>query len=191
MNKKTFLTQLLTKKEVVDYTYATLFFLLSALFAVFAIRPSLSIAFSLKKEAAELKKINEAYEHNINAVIKIQSQLEQVRDKVYLLDEAAPSRIAIKNVIDNVQKTTTEQGIDLKEFNVPSVVLKGNKEKGIKTVPLTFELNSDYTALDAFVKALFLKRRLTVVNNLQIETDAQSSISATLNTKMSIENYYL
>lgn len=193
MNKKAFLTQFFTKKEVIDYTYATLFFLISTLFAFFAIRPSLSIAVSLRKEAEELRAVNEAYEKNITTIIKIQSQLEAVRSKVFLLDEAAPSKPAVKGVIDNLQTIVASEGAVLDEFNIPSIVLKDTTEKkDLKTIPLSFALNAEYTVINAIIKDLFLKRRITVIKNLEInKAEIGSSISADLKTDMDIENYYL
>lgn len=193
MDTKLFITKLFAKKEIVDYTYVTLFFIISTLFAFFAIRPSLTIAFTLRKEAQELKKINDAYEKNIIKIIALQSQLEAVRSKTYLVNEATPSKPEIKIVIDNLQKITVDETVRLKEFTIPETVLKSDpKNSDLKNIPISLALESEYQELNAFIKSLFLKRRLTVIKNLEInKVDSQSTGSAGLEYNLSIENYYL
>lgn len=187
------LRKLFAKKEVLDYTYATLFFIISSLFAFFAIKPSLAIAFSLKKEAEELKKINRLYEKNIANIIRIQSELEAVRDKIYLIDAATPSKPDIKIIIDNVNETAHNSTITLKPFILSSVDLKSSlKNNHLKNIPINLVFGGDYQGLNDFIKDILTKRRLTIIKNLNItKGDLTSSESASLNSTMTIENYYL
>lgn len=193
MDIKIFIDKLLSKKEVADYTYATLFFIISTMFAVFAIRPSLTIAFSLRKEAQELTKINNEYEQNIAKIITLQSKLESIRSKIYLLDEATPSKPEIKIVIDNLQGIALENSVQLKEFEVPEITLKGDlKKEGLQAIRLSFALESEYQKLHDFINALLLKRRLSVVKELEInKLDTESTGSAELEYNIKIENYHL
>lgn len=193
MNTKNFVTQLLSKKEIADYTYITLFFIISTMFVVFAIRPSLTIAFALRKEAQELKKINNKYEQNIVKIIALQSQLESVRNKIYLLEEATPSKPEIKIVVNNLQTAADQSGVQLKEFTIPEIILKGElKKEGLQNIPLSLNLESEYQKLNNFINDLLLKRRLAVIKNLEInKTDVESTGSAELKYGIEIENYYL
>lgn len=193
MNTKNFVTQLLSKKEIADYTYITLFFIISTMFVVFAIRPSLTIAFALRKEAQELKKINNEYEQNIVKIIALQSQLESVRNKMYLLEEATPSKPEIKIVVNNLQTVADQSGVQLKEFTIPEIILKGElKKKGLQNIPLSLDLESEYQKLNDFINDLLLRRRLAVIKNLEInKTDVESTGSAELKYGIEIENYYL
>jgi hypothetical protein len=61
MDKQSLVKKLLGQKEAKDYSYAVLFLIISSFFALFAIKPALSIAFSLKREAADLDRINILY----------------------------------------------------------------------------------------------------------------------------------
>lgn len=193
MNTKNFVTQLLSKKEIADYTYITLFLIISTMFVVFAIRPSLAIAFALRKEAQELKKINNEYEQNIIKIIALQSQLESVRNKIYLLEEATPSKPEIKIVVNNLQTVADQSGVQLKEFTIPEIILKGElKKEGLQNIPLSLNLESEYQKLNDFINDLLLKRRLAVIKNLDInKTDVESTESAELKYGIEIENYYL
>lgn len=193
MNTKNFVTQLLSKKEIADYTYITLFFIISTMFVVFAIRPSLTIAFALRKEAQELKKINNEYEQNIVKIIALQSQLESVRNKIYLLEEATPSKPEIKIVVNNLQTVADQSGVQLKEFTIPEIILKGElKKEGLQNIPLSLDLESEYQKLNDFINDLLLRRRLSVIKNLEInKTDVESTESAELKYGIEIENYYL
>lgn len=193
MNTKNFVTQLLSKKEITDYTYITLFFIISTMFVVFAIRPSLTIAFALRKEAQELKKINNEYEQNIVKIIALQSQLESVRNKIYLLEEATPSKPEIKIVVNNLQTVADQSGVQLKEFTIPEIILKGElKKEGLQNIPFSLDLESEYQKLNDFINDLLLRRRLAVIKNLEInKTDVESTGSAELKYGIEIENYYL
>ena len=167
MDTKLFITQLLSKKEVADYTYTTLFFIISTMFVLFAIRPSLTIAFALRKEAQELKKINTAYEQNIVKIIALQSQLTTIRNKIHLLEEATPSKPEIKIIINNLQTIADESAVQLKEFGIPEITLKGEvKKEGLQTIPLSLDLESEYQKLNDFINALSLTRPLTIIKNL-------------------------
>lgn len=192
-DKENLIEKLFAKKEIIDYTYVTLFFLISTLFAFFAIRPSLIITFALRKESGDLKKIHNSYEQNIDKIIAIQSQLESVRSKIYLLEEATPSKPAIKIVIDNLQQVAIDSEINLKKLTIPDIVLKSDiKNTELKNIPLSLSLESEYKTLHALINNFFLKRRLTVIKNLQLnKNDPELNASAELKYTIDIENYYL
>lgn len=184
--------QLFSQKQVADYTYATLFFLISSLFAFLAIKPSLSIAFSLKREADDLAKLNAAYEKNIESIIKIQKELETVRGKTFLIAEATPDKPEIKTVIDNITGAVGASGGQLEPFDMPAIDLKGDgQNKTLKAIPIGLSLEGEWTALNSLIDELTAKRRLTVIKNLNIVKSEASSQSASLKSDVDIENYYL
>lgn len=182
-----------SKKETADYIYMTLFFLFSTLFAFLAIKPSLTIAFSLKKEAEDLKKINLLYEKNIESIIKIQSQLESVRSKTFLLEAAIPKNPEPKIIIDNVLNATTQSAVTMEPFDMPAIDIKRNAQTNtLKSLPLSLSIEGDYQSLNNLIQELIAVRRLIVIKSLDIgKSDGVSSGSAQLKSTMMIENYFL
>lgn len=192
MDTRALIQKLLSKKEIVDYTYATLFFLISSIFAFFAIKPSLSIALSLKREAEALTRVNTRYEQNIAQIIKIQSQLEKVRSQTYLLHQATPDKPEIKTVIDTIRKTAANTNVDLNTFGLPSLELKQEKPTNeLKPISMSLNFSGDYPVLRNFIDELWAKRRLTVIKELKISKETETSGSAQLESNLVIENYYL
>ena len=71
IDKKTLLKGILNRKDLVDYTYGILFLIISSFFLFFAIRPALTIAFSLQRESIDLKKLNAQYEENVLKIVEM------------------------------------------------------------------------------------------------------------------------
>jgi len=198
----------LNSGPIKDYTYAILFFFVSSFFIVFVIRPVLSIAVSLQKEAVELEEVNKVYEENITRVLKLQSDLEQVRDRKHLLTEALPERANIKPLLDDIQKAAQEQGIQLDKVAVSGIYLKeSSADKELATsqlqpgadlpstqiINLQLNITGSYDQTRNFIAGLLNQRRIKNVEsfttrNIEFLT---KSASTGLQLDLKIESYYL
>ncbi|HLC94431.1 MAG TPA: type 4a pilus biogenesis protein PilO [Patescibacteria group bacterium] len=192
MDKTSVLKKIFARKEVRDYTYAGLFFLVSAIFTFFAIKPSISIAFSLKKEREDLRRVQQMYEAKIRQIIKLQTDMETIRDKTYLIDAAIPERPETRILIDNIKQAADLDNIPLKELKLSQVDLYNERENpGIKSIQMSMTTNADYPALSHFIENILAKRRLFMVKNLDIsKTNTESTASAGLEFEVTIEGYY-
>lgn len=196
MKKDSLLKKILTNRQIRDYTSATLFLVISAIFAFLAVKPSLSIAFSLKKEAEDLKKMNEAYEKNIQKITILQSQLADIGSKTYLLYEALPEKPQINTVIDNYKQNAANEGIILKSFSLSSseINLKGGKKDiGMKILPINLDFDADYDKLSNFINSIANRRRIIALKSVSISEskEATATISGALNFKAVMESYYI
>lgn len=195
MDKKQIIKNFFSQPAIRDYTYAALFFLVSSFFAFFAIRPSLTIAFSLQREAFDLKKINQLYENNIIKVIGIQSKIETIRSGIHLLDESVPKAPAIKTLIDNIKQVASEEGVLIKNLSLSSIDLKNeSKDNQLKFLSLHMETEGDFPIMDSFMKKIISQRRLKTFKQLQIvkfEGEGKATESANLKFTTEIEGYYL
>ena len=61
IDKTTLINRLTQSKETKDYTYAILFLLISSFFAFAVIRPVITIAVSLDREAKDLRVTNDFF----------------------------------------------------------------------------------------------------------------------------------
>lgn len=196
MKKDSLLAKILTNKQMRDYTSATLFLIISAVFTFLAVKPSLSTAFSLKKEAEDLKKMNEAYEENIEKITVLQSQLADIGSKTYLLYEAMPEKPQINPIINSYKQSAVNEGIILKSFSLSSskINLKGGeKDTGIEILPIDLDFDADYNKLNNFINNIVNRRRITVFKSIDISEskEATATISGDLNFKGAMEAYYI
>ncbi len=193
MDKQLLIKKILAKKEVRDYTQIILFFLISSFFLLAAIKPALTIAFSLKREIFDLERINAIYERNILKLVDAQFKLENIRDKTYLLDQALPKSPEMKTLVDNVKQVASAEGVLIDSLSLLSVDLK-KEIKGIQPKPLiiNMEIKGEFSTVNNFIKKISDQKRIKIIKNLKIlkETDF-STESAHLKIIMETEGYYL
>jgi Tfp pilus assembly protein PilO len=193
MDKTAFIRKLLNKPEVKDYTSAFLFFLISSVFALFAIKPAISIAFSLNKQAADLHKVDQVYEQNLGKLVELQTNLEKIQDKTYLLDQALPKMPETKTFIDDIKRVSSQEGILIEKLDLSSVDLKNDAlHDDIGVLSVSMQTTSNFKSIDAMVNKLIQQKRIKSIKNMKITTEStESSGSATLNVTLDIEAYYL
>lgn len=193
MDKKSLLSKIIGRKEIVDYSYAILFFLISSFFLIFAVRPALSIAFSLKRESADLKRINDIYERNILKLVDIQANLESIRDKLSLLDSAIPQRPGVNTLVQDVRSAAEEQGITIENFEMSTIDLKKmSDEKKVKTITITIQTNANYQSTEQFIQKIIDQKRLKTIGKLQIKKDDKTqSGSSQLHITLETDAYHL
>ncbi|OGK57171.1 hypothetical protein A3H83_00750 [Candidatus Roizmanbacteria bacterium RIFCSPLOWO2_02_FULL_39_8] len=191
MNIKEIAKNISSNKKVKDYTYVTLFFLISSFFALFVIKPVISIAFSLQREEKDLRVVNDTYEAELNQLVDLQSQLEQIRDRIYLLDQALPSPPKIAVLFQSLKNSAAAAGVSILQLNTTNVNLVSNgKIPSQYTVAMVLEGNYDQTT--AFFKELSSQRRIKVIKNLHIlKTNQNASESAHVRLEISLDLFYL
>lgn len=184
---------ILRKKEVKDYTYAILFFGIASFFAFFAIKPALSIAFTLKQQATQLRKTDDIYEKNINQILQIQNDLEKIRDKTYIVEEAIPKMPDTKILVDDIRQAANSEGITIREFNLSAVDLKKKgRDENLKSLSIDMETDANFSQINSFIRRLAGQRRLKQVSGVKItRKEVFSTESAQLKINLEIESFYL
>lgn len=192
MNKKALLAKILNKR-VKDYSFAISFFLIFSFFVFFAIRPSLSTIFSLRKELADLRKIDSNYEKGIITVITVQSDIEKYRGDFYLLDEAVPSQLAATKVVEDLRRSASETGMIIKKINFSELPLKEKqKKKELKSYIVVIDTDDNFVNVKKFIEDILIQRRLKTIKSLTIGRDVkESSASGVLKIKIELDSYYL
>ncbi len=187
------ITKKIFSKKIGDYTFAILFFVIFSLFILFAIKPSLTTAASLKREEDDLKKIDELYENQILNIAKVQSLMEENREELPLLTMAISNHPQVNKMIDDIQQASNKSSFTIKKASIGEVNLLDTKNKKLQTLHLTVEGNSDFDTLMRFIDALLAQRRLKTVQKMVISKsqDEQASASGQLKIIMDVEVYYL
>jgi len=205
------LTDVLKNKQIQDYSYAIMFFLVASFFAFAVIRPVLGIAVSIRREGEDLKRVNETYEKNITRVLELQSEIENVRSKRYLLDEALPAQPQIQDVIEDIQQAGTDAGVAIVSVEIDPLTLKeptdAKKKKAVKkntrqksttqaqTIGASIDVETSFDGVSALLHALVNQRRVKRIDAVRItlmkgkKTDEPSAVR--LNVTIELEGYYL
>jgi Tfp pilus assembly protein PilO len=190
--KKNKIIEKIFSEKTRDYTFAILFFLIFSVFIFFAIRPSLTTAFSLQKEEKDLRGVNDVYEKRIIDVARIQSQLEENRDKLYLIDSAIPEAPQVSKIIDDLNKIDQNGSFFIKKASIGEVNLSKNAGKeGLKTIRITIESESDFKDALTFINETLSQRRLKTIQRILFQRIGEGSDSAKLKIGFDIEGYHL
>ena len=177
-------------KKVRDYTFAILFLLIFSGFIVFAIRPSITTAFSLRRQEADLSKVDRLYEDKIMDIAAVQTQVEQNRDNLPLLDQAVSENPQVNKMVEDIKNIADNNRFLIKKANIADVDLAGSPTT-INNVRLTVEGKTNFSDLMTFFGELSKQRRLKVVDQLLINRDPEASGEAELQVTLTIDGYYL
>ena len=177
-------------KKTRDYTFVVLFLIIFSIFILAAIKPSLTTAASLKKEEEDLLKIDNLYESKISNITLIQSQVEENRDDIYLLDQAVSQYPEVNKMVDDVKKIAENDKFDITKASIADVNLY-QVNKTLQKISLVIEGKTDFDSLMLFVDDLFLQRRLKTIPAMEITKDNQASEGAKLRVVLTVEGFYL
>lgn len=178
------------QKKSGDYIFIIFFLLIFSIFIVFAIKPSLTTAFSLKKEEIDLVKIDKVYEEKISSITLVQTQIEENRDNLPLLNQSIPEQPEINKIIEDIKKIADKNSITIDRASIVDINLsKSYKDK--QDIELKMEATSNFENLKLFVTDLFSQRRLKLIDNIEISRDKESTNSSNLKISLTIDGYYL
>jgi len=184
------ISKVIFEKKNTDYLYVIFFLLIFSIFIVFAIKPSLTTAYSLKKEEIDLIKIDMVYEEKINNITSIQSQIEDNRDNLPLLNQSIPERPEVNKIIEDVKKTADKNSIIIDKTSIVDIDFsKTNKEK--RDVKMKMEVTTSFENLKQFITDILGQRRLKLIDELIVSKDKDSSGSGNLKVNFIINGYYL
>lgn len=193
IDKKTLLKGILNRKDLVDYTYGILFLIISSFFLFFAIRPALTIAFSLQRESIDLKKLNAQYEENVLKIVELQSNIELARNDLYILDEALPQKPNMDKFVREIKTAALISNLTVTRLEVQEVPLKEKtKSTAKKKVSVRIDGNGEYAVIKQFINEILSQRRIKTIKNITIgKNQKQSTDSAALSVIIELEGHYL
>ncbi len=180
-------------KNVRDYIYISIFFILFSIFIFFAIKPALTTAFSLKKEEEELKEKNLIYQKAISDANNNLYVLEDVRDKLYLIDESISNSPQINKVVNDIENASLDSSLFLKNIFVSEKIdYIDLKKTDFKEVRVNLESQGNFTDVLNMVKVVNAQRRLKLIDNIEFSNEIEiSTNSGSLDIKSEIIGFYL
>ena len=173
-------------KKVRDYIYISIFIF-------FAIKPALTTAFSLKKEEEELKEKNLIYQKAISDANNNLYVLEDVRDKLYLIDESISNSPQINKVVNDIENASLDSSLFLKNIFVSEKIdYIDLKKTDFKEVRVNLESQGNFTDVLNMVKVVNAQRRLKLIDNIEFFNEIEiSTNSGSLDIKSEIIGFYL
>lgn len=180
-------------KKVRDYIYISIFFILFSIFILFAIKPALTTAFSLKKEEEELKEKNLTYQKAIADASNNLYVLEDVRDKLYLIDDSISNSPQINKVVDDIEKASINSSLFLKNIFVSEKIdYIDLKKTDFKEVRVNLESQGNFADVINMVKVINAQRRLKLIDNIEFFNEVEiSTSSGSIDIKSEIIGFYL
>jgi Tfp pilus assembly protein PilO len=173
-----------------DYIFIIFFLLIFSIFIVFAIEPSLKTAFSLKKEEIDLTKIDQVYEEKINSITSIQTQIEENRDNLPLLNQSISEQPEINKIIEDIKKIADKNSLIIDKASIVDINLSKSYEEK-QNVELKMEATGNFENFRSFIMDIFSQRRLKLIDGVVINRDKESSDSGSLKINLTINGYYL
>lgn len=180
-------------KKVRDYIYISIFFILFSIFILFAIKPALTTAFSLKKEEEELKEKNLTYQKAIADANNNLYVLEDVRDKLFLIDESISNSPQINKVVDDIENASIDSSLLLKNIFVSEKIdYIDLKKTDFKEIRVNLESQGRFADVLNMVKVINAQRRLKLIDNIEFFNEIEiSTNSGSLDIKSEIVGFYL
>lgn len=189
MNLKVISKSIFEKKGG-EYIYIIFFLLIFSVFIVFAIKPSLTTAYSLKKEEKDLTKIDQVYEEKINSITLIQTQMEENRDNLPLLNQSIPEHPEVNKIIEDIKKIADKNSLAISKASIVDINLSSTNQE-LQDIKLIMEVGVSFDKLKQFMTDLSSQRRLKIVDDVVINRDKESSSSSDLKVVLTIDGYYL
>lgn len=191
MDKNKLLSKLFGEKTK-DYTYFSFFFIIFSIFILFAIRPSLSVAFSLGKEERDLIAINAVYEKVVMGIVETQSLLENNREKLPFVYRAISNRPQVNKITKDLEEAGVRNNVRISKIDIQEINLIGKKENNIQKIKVGVEAQASFSNLLQYIKDLHKQRRLKAINKLTVLKESSIATSGgTLKFTIELEGFYL
>lgn len=181
----------LSSQKVKNYSYLILFFLAFSFFFFFGIRPSVLTIVTLINEQKKLSRIDTQYETTIGQIVSIQTELQEVQGKLYLLAQALPMKPNISKVLQDIQTSGNKNSVRLVRLGVDNISLVKTKKESVYKISISMESISSYDNLVGFINDLRNQRRLKSIEKFDITQQGGSATSSNLNAIIKVVGYYL
>lgn len=162
-------------KKTASYFTITLSLLSLSFFGLFAIRPTIITATTLIKSVSDLKKLSMQYEEKIGSLIRGQSEYEQIRNQIPLIDSAVPEDSKFSKLAKAVEKFAAQENISFSQFQIESVSISKLPPSN-KLYSLSFSMAGygEYSSISLFLSHLINWKRLVTINSIDLSGEGST-----------------
>lgn len=172
-NKKDNQTKKQTRK--VDYRVISFILFTIGFFSIFAIRPSISLIYSLQKEKTEYEKINQTLESKIQMIISTQAQFMQLINNKTLVEQAIPDSHEI-----GISKELINNQLQISNFAIQKITILPKTYNELGTVVINLTGQGNYEEVLTFLAFINNSRRLITIDSLGLEPEKGASDSGNI-----------
>ena len=176
------LEPLMEKPKNRIYTAVIFSFLAIALFAWYAIRPTIQTIIYLQREIVDKSALDKRMEEKISNLVLAQASYEEAKGLLPVLDDAIPNTpdaldaiIQIKNLVATTQAT-------LSSVRVSDVALVTNTQqtKTVQSVKKEFlvslTISGIYQEVETFIQSLVSMRRILTIDQINLVPDKENTV---------------
>lgn len=189
--------EFLGQQEIQAYTMAILSFFALAFFFVFAIKPTLTTFFTLRKQIEDRKEVDLKLEDKINALLKAQEEYQKNKDYLSFSNEALPNDPQFTALLSRIEDLAKDHAITLKTLKIGGFeflkvgagktrTTAQDGEEGLSYFDFTLGLSATYNKEESFLNALTNIRRIVMLDTVKFNKDQEE-----LNLDMQAKAYYL
>lgn len=166
------------------YTAIIFSFLAIALFALYAIRPTIATIIYLRKEIADKTTVNNQMEQKIANLIEAQAAYQEIQPLIPIVKDALPENPDAIGMILQLRNLANETGATISAVRVSATPLtveqntsQKQKQHTTKTSEFTFSfvLGGTYTAVTKYLEGLTTIRRIISIESLNIQPEGDES----------------
>jgi Tfp pilus assembly protein PilO len=181
---------IVNSKKTASYFTITLSLLSLSFFGIFAIRPTIITATTLIKSVSDLKKLSIQYEEKIGNLVRGQSEYEQIRKQVPLIESALPADSQFSKLAKAVEKFALKENISFSQFQIDSVPISMLPPVN-KLYSYGFSMSGygEYSSISLFISHLINWKRLITINNIELSQEG-STQSGQLRLSLKGTAYY-
>jgi hypothetical protein len=153
---------------------------------LFALKPTLVTISSLLGQIEQRKTVSAALDRKIYSLQQASDQLNKVKDRLGLLDQAIPQISDWNTLTRKFEGVATESGVELtkiefKDISVlnstPSGDIVTNLPQGTSSVAFTITGTGEYASMRTMIERLEKIRRILVVSKSQIYRDQMGGLN--------------
>lgn len=179
------------KRQARVYTGIVLSILTVAFFGFFAIRPTLVTISGLLKEIKDKKEVVNQMDQKINNLTKAQTNYNQIKEKLYLVDQSLPQDPGLSVLIKQLEALTRLSSVNFESVRFEKTNLQGETEKKEnQEVTFSLVLSGNYQNLKNFLNSLDILRRVILVESFAFRSTMEEEIQI-LTLSINAKAYYL
>jgi type IV pilus assembly protein PilO len=134
----------------------------------------------LRRKKLEVETQDEGFRRKEEHLLNLENTLEglsKYEDQIAKINSALPSRPSEPDLLNYLQRLSSENGLILKSVNTTSLFtvaeLPGEK---IKKLPLSVGLTGSYLSLKSFISSIYRSARLIEIKSISFSTNIEEGI---------------
>ena len=186
------ISPVIKSKKSASYFTLTISLLTLSFFGLFAVRPTLITAVSLIKSVSDLRSLNIEYENKISSLVRAQSEYEQIRDVLPLVDFAIPSSSEFSKLALKLETFAKDSTLTINQLQIDNVPISRPSQLAGTMQKYNFSMvaTANYPSLSLYLQHLINWRRIVTIDSLEFVRENASTLGSTLRLTIKGNTYY-